>query len=226
MHLRSGGRRPPAVQADGHVDLVCPRTFVERRRDQQVGESAVEGHRRHDADPRGPREGVEVAVERLDHRLLRGHVQVVGAGLHRGARERQGGIEELTGTVDDDADPVERLPEQARVVGADDAALEACVAARPCGQPVGAAAGQHGRQPASLQLVDHEAPRDLWRRRPGLVRWRSPVHPRAHRRLDRPGRQRLRHGHRHHPAPALPPRCRCHPDGVPPDVPPGRTRRE
>ena len=43
--------------------------------------------------------------------------------------------------------------------------------------------------------------------------------PRTHRRLRRADRRQLRHGHRHHPAPALPPCRRRHSHGLPRVVP-------
>ena len=152
------GGRPPAVQADRDVDLIGARLPVERSGDEQVGEPAVEGHGGNDGDAGVSGRTVELAVELLHGRLLGGDVQVVGAVRDRGARERDRGVEERPGAVDHRAGAGDRPPQLVGVVEPDDAVVQGGVPRRGRGKSFGAAAGQHGREPASQQLVDDEAP--------------------------------------------------------------------
>jgi len=83
----------------------------------------------------------------------------VGAGLDGRLRERKRGVEERTSAVDDHADAGDRSAQQVGIVDADHPLVEDGVPRRDLGEPLGAAAGEHGGHSAPKQLVDDEAPR-------------------------------------------------------------------
>lgn len=92
------GARGGSPTAEGVRDgeVIGHRPVAHRRGGQQIGETAVERHRRHDGDA-----GLGIAGEGVGHDLeFGGDVQIGDTGADRGLDHRPGRGRERPGTVD------------------------------------------------------------------------------------------------------------------------------
>jgi class 3 adenylate cyclase len=156
------GARPgggvPTAQPVRDVRLVGRRPGAHRRRDQQVAEAAVEGHRGDDHRSCGAgavrevREGIDVGLD------FGRHIHIRNPGAQCRLDHGGGGRGEGPGTVDHSRRTGQCAVERGRIADRRRPGVESGIGRCQRLQLVGVAAGENREEPAIPQLGHHEPP--------------------------------------------------------------------